>query len=304
MTTAYQTETAKSSASLMNTNFVKRISNGEKTAAENIGSNFIRTKLREESFARKVLTPVMLGDDDLDRDLYTDMPRKIIDIEPDSIATYVNFKGAGRRNWFKAPRYEVRFGKIESERFTKNKFELMSYQNDIRKILTDNSVKDMADQEDARFYATCTAIINAFPAQGLNLAGGFTAGNIVSGVQNLINRKVPMGTMLMCEELYYEALKLPATSVGDQVASKHYSSGLKDEKMLWGFPVITTIKNDILPNNEVWFFAPEQFLGNFFLLQDATLFIEQRADMLEFWSYEALGIGFANAAGMTRVRFI
>lgn len=298
----YKSETSKSSAILLNNNFIKKIENGEKTAAEHASSAFIRSRLREESFARQILNPTMLSDGEFDRDVNTDMPRKIIEIEPDSTATYVNFKGGGKRSWFRGPRYEVRFGKIESPRFTKSKFELMTYQNDIRKILTDNSVKDMADQEDARFYTTCASIISTFPGQALNPGGGLTAANFVSGLQNLISRKIPIGKVLMCEELYYDALKLPATSVGDQVASRHYTDGLRDEKNLWGVPVVTTIKNDILPSNEIWFFGPENYLGNFFLIQDATLFIEQKADIIEFFSYEALGIGIGNCASMTRLR--
>jgi hypothetical protein len=39
------------------------------------------------------------------------------------------------------------------------------------------------------------------------------------------------------------------------------------------------------------------------LLQDATLFIKQEADIIEFWSYAAPGIGFGNDKAMTRIDF-
>jgi len=299
---SYKTETAKASATLLNRSFVEKVSGHEKVAMEENGTAFIRSKLREAAFSRNILTPVVLGDNDFDRHTDTDMPRKIVEIEPDSTATYVNFKGTGPRRWFSGPRYEIRFGKIVSERFMKSKFELMTYQNDIRRILTDNSVKDMADQEDARFYHTCNSIVDQFPAQSLTPVGGLNAANFIMGMKNLLSRKIPVGKVLMCEEMYLNALALPATSVGDQVASKHYNDGLSDEKTLWGVPVVTTIKNDILPANEIWFFGPENFLGNFFLIQDATLYIEQRADQIEFWSYEALGLGIGNCASMVRVR--
>ena len=77
-----------------------------------------------------------------------------IEKEPDSTATFVTFKGSGQRTFFRGPRYSVFFGKIESQHFMKSKFELLTYQNDIRKILTDNSVKDMADIEDRKFIET------------------------------------------------------------------------------------------------------------------------------------------------------
>ena len=178
----------------------------------------------------------------------------------------------------------------------------MTYQNDIRKILSDNAVKDMADQEDSRFYSTLDDIITANPGQALAPAGGLVAGNVRAAMQNLYSRKIPIGKMLMTKELYLETLDLPATSVGDDVASRHYDDGTEAEEKLWGVPVITTIKNDIIPANEFWIFGPENYLGNFYLLQDATLFIKQEADMIEFWSYAAPGIGIGNTAAMVRTR--
>ena len=73
------------------------------------------------------------------------------------------------------------------------------------------------------------------------------------------------------------------------------------EDKLFGVPVITTIKNDIVEDNEIYLFAPQNYLGNFFLLQDATLFIKQEADMIEFWSYSAPGIGIGNAKSIVKL---
>ena len=296
----YNTETSRVTAQLVNSNFVRKIEEGRTKEAQAEGSAFIRSKLRQASFAREVLPPQLLSDDEIDRDENTDLPKKIVEIEPDSTATFVPFKGTGRRTWFKGPRYSVYFGKTESQRFVKSKFELMTYQNDIRKILSDNSVKDMADQEDERFIETLDAIITLNPTQEVGVAG-LTADALAEGFKNLISRKIPIGKILMTKELYYDALKLPATSVGDVVASRHYDEGIESENHLWGFPVITTIKNDILPNNHIYIFGPQEYLGNFFLLQDATLFIKQEADMIEFWSYAAPGIGIGNTSSVTRL---
>lgn len=297
---AYE-ETPRVSARLMTQNFVKKLEEGRSKEAAAEGTSFIRSKMRQSSFAREILPPVGLTDDEIDRDEFTDLPKKIVEIEPDSTATFVPFKGTGKRTWFKGPRYSVHFGKVESQTFTKSKFELMTYQNDIRKILSDNAVKDMADQEDARFYATLDAIITANPSQALTPAGGLVAANVRAAFQNLVSRKIPVGKILMSEQLFYEVLDLPATSVGDSVAAGHYAEGVKKEESLWGVPVITTIKTDIIPANEFWVFGPENYLGNFFLLQDATLFVKQEKDIIEFSAYSAPGIGIGNTASMVKV---
>jgi hypothetical protein len=298
---SYKTETQQVSAQQLNSNFVRKIEEGRIKEASVEGSAFIRAKLRQESFAREIITPVMLQDDELDRDEFTDLPKKIVEKEPDSIATFVPFKGTGKRTWFKGPRYSIYFGKTESQRFTKSKFELMTYQNDIRKILSDNSVKDMADQEDKKFYDTCKAIVDANAAEQNSAGTGLTGETIAAGLKKLVSRKIPVGKLLMTKELFYDVLKLTQTQVGSPVASRHYDEGIESEDKLYGIPVITTIKNDILPNNVIYAFGPENYLGNFYLLQDATLFIKQEADIIEFWSYAAPGIGIGNSLAMQRI---
>jgi hypothetical protein len=296
-----QTETTKVSAQFINSNFVRKLENGQEKQAMDEGSAFIRSKLRQSSFAREVITPIVLADDEIDRDENSDLPKKIVEKEPDSTATFVTFKGAGDRTWFSGPRYAVYFGKIESQRFTKSKFELMTYQNDIRKILSDNSVKDMSNIEDGKFIETCIASVTGKADQDLTGAATLDAGIISDMLKAHIARQVPIGKFLMAKQTYYDIIRQPATSVGDPIASRHYDEGIEEEEKLFGIPVITTIKNDLIPDNVVWLFSTEDYLGNFYLLQDATLFIKQEADIIEFWSYSAPGIGIGNTKGITRM---
>lgn len=302
MSAQYATETTRVSAEEINANFLNKLQAGRIKEAAAETTTFIRAEMREESFSRKIITPQLLTAEDLDPSEHTDLPRKLVPIEPDSAATFVPFRGTARRRWFKGKRFPVYIGMIESERFMKNKFELMTYDEDIVQIISDNSVKDMAAQEDSKFMTTCRAITTAFPGQVVTATGGLNAANVVSGLQNMVERKVPIGMMLMTESMYLEALKLPATSIGDIAASRQYDEGLGG-KSLWGIPVITTIKNDLVNDNEIWIFAPENYLGKFYLLQDATLFIKQEGPMIEFYSYSALGIGFGATLGVTLINF-
>lgn len=302
-----KTEKQQLSAQFINSNFVKKIEAGRIKEAEDEGSRFIRSRMRQDAFCREIINPVEIGADELDRDENTDQPKKIIEKEPDSVATFVTFKGAGQRTIFRGPRYSVYFGKIETQHFMKSKFELLTYQNDIRKILTDNSVKDMADEEDKKFIETVDAIIpagnvldieNDYPDLG---SGMLKAAVIRKGIQTMLANKIPVGKLLMSKSMYYNVLDLEQTTVGDNVASRHYDEGIEGEQKLWGFPVVTTIKEDIVGANNIYIFAPQEYLGNFFLLQDATLYIEQKADMIEFWSYSSLGMGIGNANGVVKL---
>ena len=294
-------ETSKVSAQFVNSSFIRKLEEGRTKEAQDQGTAFIRQKMRQAAFCREILPPVVISEDEIDRDVNTDLPQKIIEKEPDSVATFVTFKGTGDRTWFSGPRYKVIFGKIESQRFVKSKFELMTYQNDIRQILSDNSVKDMADIEDGKFIETASASIYGKPLQDLSISGNLDAAKIAAALKKHVERKVPVGKILITKSLAYDLLLLQATAVGNDVASRHYDNGVEEETKLFGIPMITTIKTDILPNNQFYVFAPQNYLGNFFLLQDATLFIKQEADIVEFWSYSAPGMGFGNINGITRV---
>jgi len=372
------TERERLSAQFINQSFVRKLDEGRVKEAADEGSRFIRSKLRQESFAREILVPIELSPDEIDRDEHTDQPKKIIEKEPDSTATFVTFKGSGQRTFFRGPRYSVFFGKIESQHFMKSKFELLTYQNDIRKILTDNSVKDMADIEDRKFIETIDAALSDAGFAGNNVTGDgveiaaaanpqdnelvqrfggveylvtgtkaagdinnalqslqFTGEQLLTGnnfeartaifddgadvvdangtqaplskeliaqmFQAMTAKKLPIGKMLMSKTTFMEALKFDYTDVGNDIVSRHYDKGLEGEDKLFGVPVITTIKNDIVPDNVIYLFAPENYLGNFFLLQDATLFIKQEADMIEFWSYSSPGIGIGNTKGVIKL---
>lgn len=299
---SHKTETTKVSAQFINSNFVRKLEEGRTKEAEGEGTAFIRQKMRQESFAREIIEPVLLADDEIDRDENTDQPKKIIEKEPDSVATFVPFHGTGPRTWFKGPRFSVKFGKVVSPTFTKSKFELMTYQNDIRKILADNSVKDMSDQEDKNFLDTVNAVLTLNPTQVIG-AASFNSSAFKTAFQKMVNLRQPLGKILMTKELYYEALDLPSNSVGFDIASRHYDNGIENEEKLWGIPVISTIKSDIVDPKHAYVFAPQNYLGVFFLLQDATLFLKQEADIISFFSYSSPGIGLGNTKAMLRIEF-
>lgn len=300
---SYKTETASASAHFINHSFINLVESGRIKEAQEEGTAFIREIVRQEAAVREILPPVGLSDDEIDRDEQTDEPKKIIEKEPQSLATFVELQGTPQAYWFRGPRYAVFFGKIISPEFTKSKFQLMTYQNDIRKILADNSVKDMADQEDLKWRKTCKQITDANASVQQTNASAFNSTAFKKAVQAMWDRRRPVGKLLMTKSLYGEALDLPATAVGNAIAEAHYRDGVENEERLWGLPVVTTIKSDIYDPKECWVYSPANYLGNFFLLQDATLVVEQKADLIKFYSYEAPGIGIGNRLSMQRIVF-
>lgn len=97
----YMVENPEVTAQFVNSNFVRKIEEGRVKEAEAESSAFIRDKLRQEAAVREIIIPQGISEEEIDRDEHTDQPKKIIDKEPDSKATFVQFQGTGRRTWFR-----------------------------------------------------------------------------------------------------------------------------------------------------------------------------------------------------------
>jgi len=299
----YHTETTQQDARYVNSSFLRMLDNEQEKQASEEGSNFIREYVRQEAAVDEIITPVGLTEAQIDRGENTEEPKKIIEKEPSSYATFVPFEGTPEAYWFTGPRYAVFFGKIMSQKFIKSKYQLMTYVTDIRKVIADNAVKDMSDKKDLKWRDTVMGLINLNPAEQQSDATQFTSSAFKRAFQKMIRRRRPIGKMVMTKSLFMEAIDLPATSVGNAIAETHYREGIENEERLFGVPVVSTIKVDIYDPDEVLIFAPQDYLGNSFTLQDATLHIKQEADIVEWYTYMVLGLGIGNRLSMQRLYF-
>jgi len=168
MSAQYQTETVN--VQFLNQSFLDKIDAGLTKEASVAMSAFVRQKLREDGFARKILEPIMVTQADLDRQI-TEEPTIIVEKEPDSIAASIPFTARGEIRYFLGQRYPVTFFKVQSNEFKKSKFELATYRTDIRTVLQENSVKDLQKQEDQNFYNAVTNVATA-NSNVFNIAGG------------------------------------------------------------------------------------------------------------------------------------
>jgi hypothetical protein len=294
----YNTETIN--VQFLNQSFLDKIDQGLTKEAGVAISAFVRQKLREDGFTRKVLNPINITAAELDRQI-TEEPTVIVEKEPDSVAASLPFLGRAEIRYFTTQRYPVTFQKITSKEFKKSKFELATYRTDIRTVLQENSVKDLQKQEDYNFYNNIMTMAtdnnNVY-----NISGGFTKANLISGIKNLLNYQLPVGCILMTQSMYADLLSFPATEVGSPAASDLYrGQGTLDT--FFGYKIITTNKNDILPTNQAIVFAPQEYLGQFYALQDAVVFLKVEQDIIDFTTYEAVGVGIGNVNGAVVLNF-
>lgn len=320
----YSTETLN--VQFMNNAFIDKLDQGLTKEAGAAMSTFVRQKLREDGFSRKIFTPMMVTASDLDRGL-DDQPRVIIEKEPDSIAATLPLSGKEEIRYFKGSRYEVGFYKIESKEFIKSKFELATYKTDIRHILQENSVKDLQKEEDSNLITGLAKIFAGRMGSGTDFdaetapaagAGGFLTATSLDGVtvvdklmqliQFMVDDFQKPGKLLISHQLYLAVLREPATQLGDTFATDAFKNGAIDK--FYGFEFITSNKSDLLSSDFLTTgvpstsratkgdiaiaFAPEAYLGQFYSLQEPTVFLKSEADMISFKTYESIGIGIGN----------
>lgn len=295
---SYNTETV--SAQFLNQSFLDKLDAGLTKEAGVAMSAFVRQKLREDGFTRKIMEPTMVTAAELDRQV-TEEPTIIVEKEPDSVAANLPFLGRPDPRYFTGVRYPVTFSKIQSAMFQKSKFELATYRTDIRTVLQENSVKDLQKQEDENFYNNCLAVAQA-NGKMYSVTGGFSVSNLMEGVKYMVKSQLPVASILMTQSMYADLMKQPSTQIGSPAASGLFT-GERSLDNFFGFKIITTNKNDILPDNRVMVFTAPQYLGQFYLLQDATVFLKTEADMVSFTTYSAPGIGLGNINGVITLDF-
>lgn len=292
-------------AGTFNNLFIARLDTQEginKTAAAS--GAFVRERLREVSFARSILPPEYVTKADCDRSETHDTLVKIVDIEPQSSAAAVNFRGRAFERYIEGDRYTIPFFKVESDKFSKNEAELLAYDYPVTKVIEENSVKDIQKIEDGKFIEFTDAVI---VANGKNVApvaaGPATTTNLVKLFKALDTDELAVGTVLMHKADWDDFMTQESAIIGSPLASEIVVNGYKYNTIL-GHKLVVTIKSSIVPPGKLYVFTDPKYLGNFFILNDTKFYIEKRADIVSWQTWEYVGMGYGNlraAASMTLI---
>ena len=191
-----------SSPRVLNDLFTQKLATAEgKEKIAEYGGVYIRDRLREVSFARKVLPPQMVTKADCQRSVNHDTLVKIVDIEPQSRAMAISFRGEPTARYISGPRFEIPFFSISSEKFEKTEQELLAYEMPVTKVIEDNSVKDIQEIEDREFLRHIETCVQAqqYNAHGSNVRGlsanSLATGHLQNGANTVFERGVLKGEL-------------------------------------------------------------------------------------------------------------
>ena len=301
--------------SLLNQRVFDYLDRDEVTKVAQASSDYTRIQVREDSFAMKIVVPEKATDDRLDRDL-DERLRIIEELEPDSpAAKWIPFQDIPDGEYIYGSRYQIPFARIVTPKFTKDIDELRTYKQDIRKILTQNAIKDGLAEYDGKFVETCVSIVEdtagATPGQQtftgkvqwIATSGGLTKDNFVEA-KKMLPRGNAQGRFrlrnyvaLMNDVTAQDWLKLDHDEIGNETVTRFFNEGLTTSTYL-GMNCIFTIKDDLVPDNRVWFFAAPEFLGKAYYLTDWTMYMKKEAYFIEMFAYWLGGFALGNIAGV------
>lgn len=323
-------------ARVLNDLFAQRLDTGEgKEKIAALGSVYIRDRLREVCYVDKIIPPDPVTRADCQRSVNHDTLVKIVDIEPQSRAMTITFRGQPTARFIRAPRAEVPFYTVSSEKFEKTEQELMAYEMPITKIIEDNSVKDLQEIKDREFTrhieSACQGLqteANGGSATALRVAD-VTAGTVVQssiikgqsaltlgGVSfvvqpilrpDLVNlfklldgNRLRSERFLMTEPDYDDILSWTLQDTGDKMQSETMVDGYKYNVLL-GRKLIRTIKTDILRIGNVYCFTAPEFLGKNYILNNTKFYIDKVANLITWQSWMDIAISIINVASVRKL---
>lgn len=323
-------------ARVLNEMFTQKIgsSEGKEKMAE-YGGTYIRDRLREVSYARKVIPPEQVTRGDCQVSVNHDTLVKIVNVEPQSRAMTISFRGQPTARFIRGPKAEVGFFTVSSEVFQKTEQELLAYEMPITKIIEENSVKDLQEVEDREFTvhieAACQALqlqanggsAVALNASQLNGAGvvefsirkGELARNattndatvrpvqrpdLVNLFKMLDTNRLRSERLLMTEGDWDDILQWTVEDFGDRLQSETSVEGFKYNQLL-GRSYIRTIKTDILRQGNIYVFTKPEFFGKFYVLNNTKFYIDKIANVITFQAWEDIGMAVINIAAVRKL---
>lgn len=294
---------------------------GEVKQASAAGTNMIRRRIREEGFARRIIPPQVVTNDDLDRVLDHDRPVIIEDMEPLSKgASTIPFGDSAYSESYYGNKFACVFNPITTPEWTKDINELRTYRMDLRQVITDNSLKDIQTEEDGKFLAGIDEIVgsvNGVGAGGVQQnfecvplagpsAGLWDRRDYAKVMSVLENNNLNNGIILMNRKTAKQFMTFDRSEIGGDLSQELFKEGLTalQEAKIYGVKHIFTIKRDLVPDNVVYIFSEPGFLGRFYTLQEVTLFVEKRKDILRSSARETISVTIANTLAVAKVQFV
>ncbi len=293
----------------------------EKLAADT--SDYVKVKIREESWSRKIQPMKTVGKSDIEGNLVGDGFHIRVEVEPDSKACILNLKAQPEAREIEGRRVDVNFFTVSTERLEKTQNELLSYKMPITKVLQENNILDMQEQEDSKFYGL---IKTALVSSGLTVESKGALDNELAredlklGLRlhsSLVNNKgvkLKTKSMLMTEFRFADVSDWDSSSIGDkagEITEKGWTTPTlfgktlhvtnKNDTKAWGFDYAANPNYAQDLDNEVLFFTSPDYMGKSYLFEALRFWIGKEGRMVYWESWEDIAQAIINDKAVARL---
>jgi hypothetical protein len=296
-------------------NFVKLAtssSSEDREKAAEIGNEIIKERIREKAIPMSMFTWTTTTNDDLVPQLETEENMRYYDYEVDSPASLSVGLYANPHNYtFAGRRGAMKFHQVMTPRMVKDTNEMRTYGYDIRKMFADNIVRDMAitfNMDWLKANQLCLGAPNLTPVWSnapqwvtvQSTLGRETIPNIKAQMLRVQgDRGFEVKQLLTNTITAIEPAKFGREESGGDLAQNMLQDGVVDEKM-GGMRWYITLNTLMVPTGTIWGFTDEKYYIRCSHLQETTMFIESKLNMIEFEALCNLGMLIVNQRNVIR----
>ncbi|MDR1140493.1 MAG: hypothetical protein LBL62_02295 [Planctomycetaceae bacterium] len=312
-----QKEAAAEQDKLASAKFIDMIQsrdNEQEKAAESVGTDLIRERVREKSFAKTMFTWTTTHNTQLVPQLKTEENIRYFDYEVDSPASMaIGLYGNPGNYLYGGRRGAMKFYRMITPRMFKDVNEMRTYSYDIRRIIADNVVRDMAVQFDTYLiwgiYHAVGGAPDAIPKwseapQWKQYSGNFGRETVPRMKEQMIKVQGDRGFVikhaLVNTVTALQPAKLGRDEMGGDLAQDLMRDGVTYDN--WGgLTWTTTIKRKLVKDGEIFTFCDEDYFIRCSMLQETTMYIDSKMDMIEFVAADNSGMLLANLRCVNKI---
>ena len=304
---------------ITNANLLGKLGDGQLKEASSKVSEFLRIRAREDGFARDIMEAYTITPDQYTKQLDTDMPAVVKDIEPNTTGAMAIPFGTGSSDAFMgAPRYRVVLRRNATDRYRTDIAKLQTYDANLKDLFSDLLLKDLMDEEDRKFIGRIDAMLGDLNDSDPNTnsrldnvgAMGFITAGAVSreslfharGGTQSTNRHLPPAKSLVNVLFLNEVAAQGRDALGGDIAENVFVNGWAKEKVA-GIPTLATIKTDLVPNLTQYIFSAPKYLGDFMIAEDVTVSFKKEDYWIMLRAFELIGASVKNEAAAAKAQY-
>jgi len=285
-------------AKVANANLLEEITGGNTATAADAAGKLLRTKIREESFTRKILEPKPIDRASCQIDADPNNPEhprlyKLEQLAVQTDAGVVTLVGDYSYEHIKTRFPKVYMQKIQTKTYSLTEEEIYALDSFFIHDAVNDLLTSLEYAEDSMFVRMMDTIIAANssdPNFYRNTAETvLTRSTFTDASKMLSSRELDVKHVLMHSNRQKDILAWDGIEIGSQATSKLFVEGLSYDNIWGGVSLQATLKK-FYNQNKIYYITGGDYLGRFYIFKEPSVNVEKKMDKVIFYAYEWIGM--------------